>query len=368
MSIKNELAGIIANDLNTKFKDQKIAYFLDGDDLSPTDVSGWISTGSSILDLAISNRPNGGFGIGKISELNGLEGSGKSLIGAHALASTQKQNGVAVYIDTESAVSRDFLKAIGVDVSKMLYIHPDSLEDIYEIVEEIITSIRSSDKDKLVTILIDSVSAIPTRAELSGDFDKEGWATDKAIITSKALRKLTQMIGEQRIAVIFTQQLRTRLGVSFGDKYTTSGGLSLPYHASTRIRLKKMGQIKDKSGNVIGISLRGQVIKNRLGPPLRHADFDLFFHSGIDDDGGWLKFLKEHKLVKTGGAWSTLEVVDKETGEVEEIKFQAKDWSKKLKDEKLRKYVYDLICDTSILQYEKKLDETDINMLDNDGD
>ena len=114
MSEKDELAGIIADELNKQFKHQKVAYFLD-EGANPTDVTDYISTGSTMLDLAISNRPDGGIGVGKITELNGLEGSGKSLIGAHALADTQRQGGVAVYIDTESAVSPDYLQAIGVD-------------------------------------------------------------------------------------------------------------------------------------------------------------------------------------------------------------------------------------------------------------
>ena len=118
MSEKDELAGIIADELNKQFKHQKVAYFLD-EGANPTDVTDFISTGSTILDLAIANRPNGGVAVGKITELNGLEGSGKSLIGSHLLASTQKKDGIAVYIDTESAVSQEFLRAIGVDTKKI---------------------------------------------------------------------------------------------------------------------------------------------------------------------------------------------------------------------------------------------------------
>ena len=120
MSNKDQLASQIADSLNSKFKGQKIAYFLDGSHETPTDIGEFISTGSSILDLAISNRPDCGLAVGRITELNGLEGSGKSLIGAHALADTQRQGGVAVYIDTESAVSPDYLQAIGVDTQNML--------------------------------------------------------------------------------------------------------------------------------------------------------------------------------------------------------------------------------------------------------
>ena len=123
---KEDLAKVIQGELNKQFKHQQVAYFLE-EGGNPTDVTGWISTGSTMLDIAISNRPNGGVAVGKITELNGLEGSGKSLIGSHLLASTQKQDGIAVYIDTESAVSTEFLGAIGVDTSKMLYVHLETV-------------------------------------------------------------------------------------------------------------------------------------------------------------------------------------------------------------------------------------------------
>ena len=155
MSTRDELAGQLAASLNKQFKDTKVAYFLDGSDTTPTDIKEFISTGSTLLDLAISNRPHGGIAVGRITELNGLESSGKSLVGAHLLAETQKKGGVAVYIDTETAVSQDFLKVIGVDINNMLYLHLETVEDIFAAVEEIVAKVRESSKDRLVTILVD---------------------------------------------------------------------------------------------------------------------------------------------------------------------------------------------------------------------
>ena len=346
MPTKEDLAQVLAEKLNKSFKDYKVAHFLGEASQSPTDVKDFISTGSSMLDLAISNRQNGGIAVGRITEINGLESSGKSLLGAHILSETQKKGGVAVYIDTETSVSQQFLGAIGVDVSKMLYLHLETVEDIFQAIEEIVTKVRESDKDRLVTILIDSLAAASTKVEMDADFDKDGWATAKAIIISKAMRKITQMIGRQNIALVFTNQLRQKLGVMFGDPWTTSGGKALPFHASTRIRLKNMGQIKDNKKNILGMKCRAQIIKNRLGPPLRHADYDMYFESGIDNLGGWLTVLKDHKLVKSAGAWYTL--VD---GEGKEHKFQSKDWDELMEDEELKSYVYDLICNKVILQY-----------------
>ena len=156
MSVKEDLAGVLADSLNKKFKDYKVAYFLDGTSPTPTDIKEFISTGSTMLDLAISNQPDGGIAVGRITEINGLESSGKSLVGAHILAETQKKGGVAVYIDTETSVSEDFLEVIGLDISKMLYLHLETIEDIFEAIEEIVTKVRESDKDRLVTILVDS--------------------------------------------------------------------------------------------------------------------------------------------------------------------------------------------------------------------
>ena len=265
MSNRDELADIIAGELNKQFKSNQVAYFLDGVQETPTDVTDWVGTGSTLLDLAISNRPHGGLAAGRITEINGLEGSGKSLIGAHALASTQKKDGLAVYIDTESAVSSEFLQAIGVDTDSMLYVHLETIEDIFDTIETIVTKIRESSKDKLVTILVDSLAAASTKVEMDADFDKDGWATSKAIVLSKAMRKITQMIARQKVCLIFTNQLRQKLGVMFGDAGLLLVVRLLPFHASTRIRLKNMGQIKDTKKDTIGIKIRAQVIKNRLG-------------------------------------------------------------------------------------------------------
>ena len=348
MSVKDELAQVLADSLNKQFKDTKVAYFLDGSNATPTDIKEFISTGSSVLDLAISNRPNGGVAVGRITEINGLESSGKSLIGTHILAETQKRGGVAVYIDTETSVSREWLETIGVDVSKLLYLHVETVEDIFECIESIITKIRESDRERLVSILVDSLAGASTKVEMEADFEKDGWATSKAIIVSKAMRKITQMIGRERIALVFTNQLRQKLGVMFGDPWTTSGGKALPFHSSTRIRLKNMGQIKVGAKNdVIGMKCRAQIIKNRLGPPLRHADFNLYFDSGIDDMGSWLTVLKDHKLLKIAGAWYTLEYKGKD------IKFQSKDFEKKIEEnDGLKEHLYDKICDASILKYQ----------------
>ena len=248
------------------------------------------------------------------------------------MANTQKKGGLAVYIDTENAVSREFLEAIGLDLEKMLYVPLDNIEDIFEAIESIIESVRKSNKDRLVTIVVDSVMGASTKIEQAADYGKDGWATSKAIILSKGMRKITNMIGRERICLLFTNQLRSRLGVAFGDPWTTSGGKAIPFHSSVRLRLKSVGQIKVKKDGIdqtIGIKTRCQVIKNRMGPPLKTIDYDIYFESGIDNYGGWLNVMKDHKLVGQAGAWYSY--TNKETGEV--IKFLSKDFEKKLEDD-----------------------------------
>jgi len=351
-SIRDELASTLADNLNKRFKKHQAAYFLSGESGAPTEVREFVSTGSSMLDLVISNGPNGGFPVGRITEITGLEASGKSLLAAHTLANTQKKGGVAVYIDTENAVSHEFLQAIGVDLEKMLYVPLDTIEDIFEAIEHIIETIRSSDRDRLVTIVVDSVAGSTTKVEAESDYDKDGWATSKAIIISKAMRKITNMIGRQKVTLIFTNQLRQKLGVMFGDPWTTSGGKALAFHSSVRLRLKQMGQIKmkiDGVDQVIGIKCRAQVVKNRVGPPLRMINYDMYFDSGIDDFGGWLGTLKDYKIVTTAGAWSQMPRKD---GSI--WKFQGKDFVPKLmEDKELKQEVYDIISEKIIMTYKK---------------
>ena len=366
-SSRDELSSILAANLNKKFKSaHKVAFFLDGSEQTPTDLDEWVSTGSPMLDLAIANRPHGGLPVGRITEITGLEGSGKSLLAAHAIADTQKKGGLGVYIDTENALNQEFLEAIGVDIKKTLYVPLETVEDIFEAIDSIIESVRAADgeKKKLVTIVVDSVAGASTKVEISADYDQAGYATQKAIIISKAMRKVTNLIGRERISLIFTNQLRTRLGVSFGDPWTTSGGKAIAFHSSCRIRLKQMGQLKAKVGGVdqvVGIKTRAQVIKNRMGPPLRSIDYDIYFDSGIDNYGSWLEMMKTYKLVNQTGAWYTY--VDTETGE--EIKFQAKNFEEMMESRpELKESIYQKICDTYIMSYKESSAESNIDNIE----
>ena len=332
-----------------KDKGTRVAYNLQEDE-SPTHVRRWISTGSCLLDYICGNRPKGGLPEGRIVEIFGPPSIGKSHIATQIARSTQQMGGIIVYIDTENAVSREFLEAIGLDLEKMLYVPLDAIEDIFEAIESIIESVRKSNKDRLVTIVVDSVMGASTKIEQAADYDKDGWATSKAIILSKGMRKITNLIGRQRIALLFTNQLRSRLGVAFGDPWTTSGGKAIPFHSSVRLRLKSVGQIKVKKDGVdqtIGIKTICQVVKNRMGQPLKTIDYDIYFESGIDNYGGWLNVMKQFKLVGTAGALYTFKIADRT-----DVKFLSKDFEKKLEEvDGLKDEIYNGICEAYILKY-----------------
>ena len=354
--LSDELGGVIAETINKKFKEQhfKTAYFLEGDSDAPTIVKEWVGTGSTILDLAISNRKNGGFPVGRVSEITGLEQSGKSLLAAHVLLNTQKNGGLAVYIDTENAISAEFLTAIGLNLKDMLYIPLDTMEDVFEAVEVIIEKVRSSDKNKLVTIVIDSIAGASTKTEMAADFDKDGYATAKALIISKAMRKITNLIGRERICLIITNQLRQKLNApAFSDPWTSPGGKALPFHASVRIRLSSIGAIKVKvegHEEIVGSRVKAKLVKNRCGPPLRECVYEVYFDSGIDDYSSWLTTMKDHSLVSQSGAWYSW--TNKETGEV--IKFQSKDFVEKIMNHpKLKEMIYDEIAEKVIMKYQQ---------------
>lgn len=360
-STRDDLATLLADSLNKEFTENKVAFFLDEE--APTNVEDWISTGSSILDLAISNRRDSGIPCGRITEITGLEASGKSLLAGHILAETQKKDGIAVYIDTESAVSKDFLQAMGVNINKLVYVQLETVEEIFAAIENIIGKVRTGNKDRLVTIVVDSVAAASTKVEMEADYDKDGWATTKAIIISKAMRKITNMIAREKIALVFTNQLRQKLGVSFGDQWTTSGGKALAFHSSVRLRLKAIGQIK-KGEEIVGIKCKAQVVKNRMGPPLRQAEYDMYFLSGIDNYGAWLTVMKDHELVKQSGAWYTTN-----NQRSEEIKFQSKDWHNMLNtDNQFKEFIYNQIVEILVMKYESSssLDIEDVSIEEGD--
>lgn len=300
--------------------EDKIAWCLGTDHDNPTEVKEFISFGSTILDYISTNRRNGGAPVGKLTEIVGEEASGKSLVCAHLAAECQRRGGIAVYIDTENAASPEFLTQVGVDINQLVYLQPGCCEEVGEAIVKTILTARAKMSTKLVLIIWDSIANTPTRAELEGSFDLNmNLQLEKSKVLSKMMRMLVDVWGKERIAMVFTNQLKTKIGVMYGDPSTTPGGKAIPFAASLRIRLTKSVQLKEGKkkdetagdgddggeagkGAVYGIHTIAKVIKCRLGPPLRRCEFDITFSSGIDDEQSWFDYLRTRgEIEKDGG-------------------------------------------------------------------
>lgn len=305
---RDELAVLIVDAFNKSQKDgSKVAYFLDEQE-DPSNVTDWISTGSSLLDLAISNRKDGGLPVGRIIELNGLEGTGKSLIAAHILANTQAKGGLGIMIDTENAAAPAFWAAVGVSVKDLVYTNLVTVEEIFSKIEQAIGVARKSFPDRIVTIVVDSLAMASCETEMESEHGKDGYNTSKAIIISKALRKITGLIGRQRILCVFTNQLRMNLAaMAFGDKWIVPGGKAMGFAASVRVRLANTGNLK-KSDKIIGNGCKAVVTKNRMGPPRKMVEFEIHFDSGIQNLKSWLEFLKANNFATSAGQKYTIKL------------------------------------------------------------
>ena len=244
----NSLVNDLRSELNKAAK-ENVAYDLHGD--NPTDVKTWIPTGSTLLDYLISNKRNGGIPVGKLTTIAGESASGKSLVVTQILANTQKMGGLAVHIDTENSASPEFMEQLGLDTkNNFMYVQPGTIEEVFENIERLIGLIREKAPNKLVCIVWDSVAGTPVKAEIEGDYDPNSRIGLTAKALAKGMRKVTETLGREQIALVFTNQLKTNIGVMFGDNRVEPGGKALPYHASARIWLtqhksKANGEIRN---------------------------------------------------------------------------------------------------------------------------
>jgi recombination protein RecA len=250
-----------------------------------------IPTGSISLDLALG----GGIPKGRIVEIYGPESSGKTTVCLHAVAEIQKAGGTAAYIDAEHALDPAYAKRLGVNTDQLLISQPDSGEQALEILE---TLVRSNAVD---IVVVDSVAALVPQAEIEGDMGDAQMGL-QARLMSQAMRKLTGVINRSKTTVIFVNQLRMKIGVMFGNPETTTGGNALKFYASVRMDIRRISQIK-QGDSVIGNHVRVKVVKNKVAPPFREAEFDIMYNQGISREGDVIDLAVTHGVVDKAGAW-----------------------------------------------------------------
>ena len=250
-----------------------------------------IPTGSVSLDLALG----GGLPKGRVIEIFGPEASGKTTVSLHAVAEIQKAGGTAAYVDAEHALDPVYAKKIGVNTDNLLLSQPDSGEQALEVVE---TLVRSNAVD---IIVVDSVAALVPQAEIEGDMGDAHMGL-QARLMSQALRKLTGVISKTKCTVIFVNQLRMKIGVMFGNPETTTGGNALKFYSSVRMDIRRLAQIKSGE-QVIGNHVRVKVVKNKVAPPFREAEFDIMYNEGISREGDVIDLAVAKEVVDKSGAW-----------------------------------------------------------------
>jgi recombination protein RecA len=376
----DDLTAALIKDIN-KEAGMRVAYNL-AETEAPTTVKRWLNTGSVQLNYAIRNAAAGGYPEGRLIEISGPPSIGKSHLAYHAAAVTQALGGIVIYIDTENATPVDKLQQMGINIRKgFVYIDEHCTESVFNWIERTIMLAKNAvekSKDRPFLVIWDSVASTSPKAELEGDYEDSTIGLQARQI-SKGMRKIIGVIGQNNVTLLCLNQLRTAIGVTYGDPDVTPGGKAIPYHASVRVRLTSGTQVKDSKGNVIGIHVIMTIKKNKLSPPFRKYEFDIIFGKGIVEHEYIFdevrahcdknKVLSEYTDAKGNksnveisingtSAWRLLQVSDAATGEVLiEKKFYKSDFDTIMNDPAYKPFVDKVIDDTYCIRGETKKGE-----------
>lgn len=361
---QSEIVQSLLGDLNKKGKSAYTFYQRE----DPSEIKHWLSTGSTLLDYAISNRRNGGIPFGRIVEINGLESSGKSLLALHIIANAQKLGGLGMILDTEGRLlDKDFCERFGVDPKRLVIDNPGTIESCFEHIEKAIINIRSRHKAKDVPFVIvwDSLAASPPQAEVEGTYDPASQIGIGAKAVSRGLRKLTQTIGIECISLVIINQLRMKINsMPFSDPYVTPYGKGLPFFASTRLRVTQRSAIKagDAAKTQIGVGCNVQVIKNSMGPPMRNAAFPIIYGYGVDDLQSIYDYLNQEEIIKRVAGKTKFVLAGKAH------EFPHNEWKQFVSDASNKKAIDDLLEERLVKRYDTHNPARDYSSTTEPGD
>lgn len=365
---------------------REVAYNL-GEENAPTVVNRWLSSGSKVLDAAISNGMYkrdkndvvvdydnliGGLPEGRIIEIFGQNASGKSTLAQHIARSTQRAGGVVIYIDTENATSIHNLRAFGIDVNnRFVFVQPQTIEEVLKVADLAIQKAKNQKKDIPVLVVWDSVAATATKAETEGEYEQQFMGVQARAI-SQGIKKINHQITSSKATFLCLNQMRQKIGVMFGDPWTTSGGNALPYYASLRIQLSST-LLKDGDKGVYGTQIKAKIIKNKVGFPHREVEFQILFGKGVRDAEPAFDIFSEYcksnkeiflprsnlKVIVDSGAWKSVTIIDAKTGEVkDELKFRKSEIGSEFYYNDKYQTIVNEMLDT-VMHYMPKQDESD---------
>ena len=362
---KNSLDSVLINEINKSLGE--VRAFALGEQEAPTDITTFVSTGSTILDTIMTNGKwpgKGGAPVRRLLSISANSSNGKSLLANTLLLNTQKMGGIPILFDEENSTDISLLVKMGLKVGdeakkaglhKLVYASAGSVEALFDSMELTIKKIRETGCKDFITIVWDSIAATPSKVELEGGYEQEGYGMQKAKAISLASRKFTQFIGRENVLFVFINQLRSGpTGFGSFEKFSEPGGMTVPFHSTIRLRLVKIENITISSQKEpIGVKIQAEIKKNKIAPPMRKCTFNVYFDKGIDDEASWFDNLVEKGIISRPTKMSyELELPDfSDNSVLKPVKFKSSEWKSIISDKRTREWVKNKVIQANIIDY-----------------